>query len=78
MLQVKLFSGQEDAKAELEAEVNTWIAESGAEIVSIAGNMSPQTLLPTTDANSTLSGSGSPARRFAPSDILVVVTYNKG
>ena len=78
MQQIKLFSGREDHKAELEDEVNAWIAQAGVEVISIAGNIAPQSVLPSKEA-STSSGLGTPGttRRFAPSDILVIVTYTK-
>ena len=73
MQQIKLFVGREDHTADLEAEVNGWVAESGATILSITGNIAPQSILPGKDA----AGS-TPGRRFAPSDIMVIVTYEKG
>lgn len=79
MQQIKLFNGTEDHTSELEDEVNTWIAESGVKVVSIVGNIAPQSVLPG-GKEATSSGLGSPGlnRRFAPSDILIVVTYEKG
>lgn len=77
MQQIKLFVGREDHTGDLENEVNAWIAESGVTILSIAGNISPQSVLPSKEASSNLSASGTHTRRFAPSDILVIVTYEK-
>lgn len=77
MLQIKLFVGREDHTADLEAEVNTWIAESGAKVVSITGNIAPQSVLPSKESSSNLAGGGTHGRRFAPSDILVLVQYEK-
>ena len=77
MQQIKLFVGREDHTGELEAEVNTWIAESGATVLSIAGNIAPQSVLPSKEGGSNLSTTGTHTRRFAPSDILVLVTYEK-
>ena len=73
MLQIKTFIGREDHTSELDDAVNTWIAESGAKVVSITGNIAPQSILPGKD-----SPSGTPGRRFAPSDLFVLVTYEKG
>lgn len=77
MQQIKLFVGREDHTGDLENEVNTWIAEQGVKVLSIAGNIAPQSVLPTKDGGSNLSASGTHTRRFAPSDILVIVTYEK-
>ena len=79
MQQIKLFVGREDHTSELEHNVNTWIAESGVSVVSIKGNIASQSVLPTKEGGSTnLSATGTHTRRFAPSDILVIVTYEKG
>ncbi|MFK7788694.1 MAG: hypothetical protein AB8C95_04245 [Phycisphaeraceae bacterium] len=79
MQQIKLFVGREDHTADLEAEVNAWIAESRATVLSISGNIAPQSVLPTKDGTGTnLSASGTHTRRFAPSDILMILTYEKG
>lgn len=77
MQQIKLFVGREDHTGELETEVNSWIVESGVSILSITGNIAPQSVMPSKDAGSNLSASGTHTRRFAPSDILVIVTYEK-
>lgn len=77
MQQIKLFIGREDNTAELESEVNDWIAESGVTVLSIAGNVAPQSVLPTKDGGSNLSAGSTLTRRFAPSDILILVTYEK-
>lgn len=80
MQQIKLFIGREDHTKELEDEVNAWIAEAGVEILSIAGNLSPQSVLPGAGGSSTSSGLGNTGttRRFAQSDIMILVTYKKG
>lgn len=78
MLQVKIFVGREDHTAELEDDVNKWIAESGAKVVTIAGNIAPQSVLPGgKDATSSGLGNTGVTRRFAASDVLVIVTYEK-
>lgn len=79
MIQIKLFVGREDHTADLESEVNSWIVESGVKIVSIAGNIAPQSVLPSKDGGtSNLAATGTHGRRFAPSDIFVMVQYEKG
>ena len=78
MIQVKFFVGREDHTADLERDVNTWIAESGVKVVAINSNIAPQSVLPSKDTGvSNLAGTGTHGRRFAPSDILVVVQYEK-
>ena len=77
MQQIKLFVGREDHLSELENDVNQWIADSGVNVLSISSNMAPQSVLPSKDSGGNIGGAGTPSRRFAPSDILVVVTYEK-
>ena len=72
MQQIKIFVGREDHTEELEAEVNTWIAQSGVNVLSIAGNIAPQSIMPMKEP-----AAGTPGRRFAPSDLFVLVTYEK-
>ena len=66
MQQVKLFKGVEAGISELEAEVNDWISQSGVRVVSIHGNIAPQTV---SDSEAGTSG------RFSSSDVLLVVMY---
>ncbi|MCH7688984.1 MAG: hypothetical protein IH899_20295 [Planctomycetes bacterium] len=66
MQQVKLFKSVEAEISELETEVNNWIRESGVRVVSIQGNIAPQTV---SDSKAGTTG------RFSPSDVLIVVTY---
>ena len=61
MKQVKLFKTVENEIWSLEKEINDWIYESGATIVSVTGNIAPQT-----------RGS---ADSFSASDVLVVVLF---
>lgn len=65
MQQVKLFKSIESELEDLQKAINTWIKESGAKIISITGNIAPQT------------GHSGPMNTFASSDILVVVLYEK-
>jgi hypothetical protein len=64
--QVKLFKGIESGLGDLEAEINTWLRESGARVVSTFGNLAPQTLSPEA------SGGG---RSFLPSDVFLAIVY---
>ncbi len=63
MRRVKLFKGVEAEMAMLEAEINTWLGANNVELVSVSGNIAPQTHF-----------AGSPDS-FSTSDILVIVTY---
>lgn len=60
---VKLFAEREDRAQELETDINTWIQESGAEVISVSGNVAPQSQI------------SYPDKKPAPSDVLIVVVY---
>jgi len=77
MQQIKLFIGREDHTKDLEHEVNQWIASSGVEVLSISGNLSPQTVLPDKVGKSMGDAGSAAGRRFGASDIMVLVTYKK-
>lgn len=68
MQQIRIFKGIESEIAALESEVNRWLAESGARVVNMFGNIAPQTLSPEPSKGLTKSS-------FAPSDILLVILY---
>jgi hypothetical protein len=53
----------------LEAEVNAWIRERGARIVSITGNIAPQSNTPQS------KGSGALGTVYPPSDVVIIVLY---
>ena len=63
MQQVKIFECVETEVKSLEAEINAWLRDSGARIVSITGNIAPQ------------SASSQPKAHPAPSDVLLIVLY---
>jgi hypothetical protein len=69
MRKVKLFRGIENDLSTLENEINTWIVHSGVAVVSIQGNMTPQSAPQVQHAASLTRGN------FAPSDVLVIVLY---
>jgi hypothetical protein len=62
MRQVKIFKSIESEITTLEEEINSWIQEQAADIVSVTGNLAPQT-------------GGGHGRGFSASDILVVIVY---
>lgn len=59
---VKIFKSIESELWTMEQEINDWIKESGAHIVSATGNIAPQ------------STSGS-TTGFSASDVVVIVVY---
>ena len=71
MQQIKIFKALESEITSLEKQVNGWLAESGARVLQITGNIAPQGC--STDPK---VGSIS-ANPFAASDIVVIVLYEK-
>ncbi len=69
MQQVKLFKGLESDLSTLEGEVNAWIRQSGAKIVSITGNIAPQS------EKSGAAPGGLGKGQFSPSDVILIVLY---
>ena len=63
---IKIFKGIETELNPLEEEVNSWLEESGVELISVTGNIAPQ------------SNSGSGMGTFSTSDVLVIVVYEDG
>lgn len=61
---IKLFRSIGSEVPALEEEINNWIRESGARVVSVMGNIAPQA-----STSSSISGS------FSGSDILVIIVY---
>ena len=66
MQQVKIFKSVENELNTLEAEMNAWIASSGARIISISGNIAPQ------------SAGALESKSFGASDVLIIVLYEEG
>ncbi len=69
MQQVKIFKSIESDVGAMEAEVNEWIAQSGARVVSITGNIAPQS------ERVGPSGDSMGQTRFVPSDVVLFVFY---
>jgi len=67
MQQVKLFKGLESELGALENEVNRWLRQRCARVISISGNIAPQTF------NPEAQGGGLSKTVFSPSDVLLVV-----
>ena len=73
MQQVKLFKNVENQITELEAQVNEWIRETGAKVISISGNIAPQSGGGAGGGEG--KGIGLTQSQFAASDILLIVVY---
>lgn len=69
MHQVKLFKSIESELANLEKEINAWIRSSGARVLSISGDIAPQT------AQRESRGLAATGASFAASDVLIVILY---
>ena len=70
MRQVKIFKSIESNVTELEGEVNAWIRQSGATILSITGNIAPQS------ASLGSSAGGLGQGTYAPSDVVIIILYD--
>ncbi len=70
MQQVKIFKNVENNLGELEKEINAWISQSGAQIVSLTGNIAPQ-------SDPSTAGGGLSNSSFPPSDVVVIILYEK-
>lgn len=64
MHQVKLFKSIESELWTMEAEINEWLRSTNAKVISVTGNIAPQT-----SDSSGIQGS------FSASDVLVVIVY---
>lgn len=73
MHQVKIFKAIESEIVALESDINEWLAESGARVISISGNIAPQS----PHAGEGTPGSSIRSTPWAPSDVIVIVHYEK-
>jgi hypothetical protein len=71
MQQVKIFKSLESEAAVLEKQVNAWLADTGARVLQITGNIAPQSHSADSKAGSI---SVSP---YTASDIMLIVLYEK-
>jgi hypothetical protein len=71
MHQVRIFKGLENDVAALEKQINAWLAGEAIRVISITGNIAPQSPPPDDKIGSIAQ---SP---WAPSDVLVIVHYEK-
>lgn len=70
MQQIKIFKSIETDVRLLEAEVNSWLAESKVRVISMSGNIAPQT-------QTSKESSGLSKSLFAPSDVLLIILYEQ-
>ena len=66
MRKIKIFKSIESELISLETEINDWIVQSKATLVSVTGNIAPQT-----------GDGGAPLGSFSASDVLVIVVYEE-
>lgn len=71
MKKIKFFKGIENELNALEEEITEWLTQTGAEIISINGNIAPQG---GDGGSSSMMGQTS----FSSSDVLVIVLYEDG
>ncbi len=73
MQQIKIFVDIESNFEGLEERINAWLAENAScRIVNVFGNVAPQTHTVSTSSSGTLQGS-----KFASSDLMYTVVYEK-
>ena len=60
---VKFFNCKENETEQLETKINTWIEQSSANLISVTGNIAPQSQV------------AFPNKSPDPSDVLIVVVY---
>lgn len=65
MNKVKIFMSVESESTIMEKEINEWIESTGAKVISIQGNIAPQTP----------SSGGMIRDTFGSSDLFVIILY---
>lgn len=78
MHQIKIFSREEHERDQLENEINDWLRSTGAKVVSVTGNISPQTVVDPERTRPIPGESVGMRRPFASSDVLIVIVYEPG
>ena len=77
MHQIRIFTGIEGDTARLAKDVNDWLKSSKAKVVNIFGNIAPQSPLEKSETSKLMGAEYSSARRFAPSDVMLVVVFEE-
>jgi hypothetical protein len=75
--QIRIFTGIEGDTARLAKDVNDWLRQSKVKVVNVFGNIAPQSALERHDPGRIAGAETGPARRFAPSDVMLVVVYEE-
>ena len=70
MHQIKLFVDIESNVDAMETRINTWLRESGAEVIKIFGNIAAQTVTPESKTTALAE------RKFSSSDLFISVVYD--
>jgi hypothetical protein len=76
MHQVRIFTGIEGETARLAKDINDWLKQSNVKVVNVFGNIAPQSALEKPETTKLFGAESSP-RRFAPSDVMIVVVYEE-
>ena len=71
MNRIKLFRGLENDLPGLEKQVNDWLAESGARVVQMVGNLAPQ------EDQTRPDDSGVAHSLYHPANVLLVLLYEQ-
>ncbi len=71
MHQIKIFKGIESETALLEKQVNEWLARENARVISVSGNIAPQS------QPVDITGGSIRANPWPPSDVVIIVHYDK-
>jgi hypothetical protein len=77
MHQVRIFTGIEGDTQALAKNINDWLQQSKVKVVNIFGNIAPQSAMERQDPGRLAGADTGPARRFAPSDVMLVVVYEE-
>jgi hypothetical protein len=77
MHQIRIFTGIEGDTQRLAKDVNDWLKQSKVKVVNVFGNIAPQSAMERADPGRLAGADTGSARRFAPSDVMLVVVYEE-
>ena len=75
MHRVKIFSGEESHSGDLEREINDWLSKTNARVITITGNIAPQTVLKPDQSTSLPGASSAHSHELRSSDLVVIILY---
>lgn len=75
--QIRMFTGHEGETGRMTDEINAWLKQTKVRVVNVFGNIAPQSALEKPSAGKLAGAESGPGRRFAPSDIFLVVVYDE-